>query len=237
MSVEGGPDIVTNGLVLYLDAANNRSIVSGSTTWFDLSRNGNNGTLTNGPTFNSGNGGSILFDGTNDYTGCGNLSTLNNMSIMMWVKVLSNAGNYRAFAGAVGGTNNDFDSGFNIDMQSSSQTSFNRCSVEGGFLRVNGGTNFMTTSVPFGDWANICFAISATYIQFYLNGSAQFGTTRLNNSSSTIGMSNLVIGARPYTLPNMCVNANIASTAIYNRALSPAEIRQNYHATKGRYGL
>ena len=237
MSYNNGPRIVTNGLVLHLDAGNSRSYPGSGTTWSDLSRNGITGTLTNGPTYSSANGGSIVFDGTNDYTACGNLSTLNNMSISMWVKVLSNAGNYRAFAGAVGASNNDFDTGFNIDMQSSSQTSFNRCSIEGGFLRVTGGTNFMTTSVPFGDWANICFAISATYIQFYLNGSAQFGTTRLNNGSSTIGMNSLVVGARPYTLPNMCINANIASTAIYNRALSASEVRQNYHATKGRFGL
>ena len=231
------PKIVTNGLVMYLDAGNNRSYPGSGTSWTDLSRNGITGTLTNGPTFNSANGGSIVFDGTDDYTACGNLSTLNDMSISMWVKVLSNAGSYKAFAGAVGASNNDFDTGFNIDMQNGARSAFDRCSIEGGFLRIGGGTNFMTTSVPFGDWANICFTISATYIQFYLNGSAQFGTTRLNNASSTIGMSSLVIGARPFYLIDRCVNANIASTAIYNRALSAAEIRQNYHATKGRFGL
>ena len=130
MSVEGGPDIVTNGLVLYLDAANNRSIVSGSTTWFDLSRNGNTGSLINGPTYSSANGGSIVFDGANDYVACGNLTTLNNMSIGMWVKVLSNAGSYKAFAGAVGASNNDFDTGFNIDMQNGARSAFDRCSIE-----------------------------------------------------------------------------------------------------------
>jgi hypothetical protein len=230
------PRLVTNGLVMCLDAGNRESYVSGSSTIFDLSGNGYNGTLTNGPTFNSSNNGGIVFDGTNDYISCGNLSTLNNMSISMWVKVLSNAGNYKAFAGA-SGAGIDYNSGFNIDMQSSSQTSFNRCSIEGGFLAAGGGTNFMTTSVPFGDWANICFSISATYIQFYLNGSAQFGTARLNNASSTIGMNNLVVGARPYNLPNTSVNANIASTAIYNRAVTAEEVRQNYNALKGRFGL
>ncbi len=66
-TVGGGVNIVTNGLVLYLDASNTKSYVSGSTTWSDVSRSGNNGTLINGPTFNSANGGSIVFDGTNDY--------------------------------------------------------------------------------------------------------------------------------------------------------------------------
>ena len=67
MAFNFSPKIVTDGLVLCLDAANSKSIVSGSTTWNDLSRGGNNGNLVNGPTFNSGNGGSILFDGVDDY--------------------------------------------------------------------------------------------------------------------------------------------------------------------------
>jgi hypothetical protein len=60
------PNIVTDGLAFYLDAANTKSYVSGSTTWTDIA-NLTNGTLTNGPTFNSANGGSIVFDGVDDY--------------------------------------------------------------------------------------------------------------------------------------------------------------------------
>ena len=67
MSLSRGPKIVTNGLVLYLDAANKKSYPGSGTTWTDLSGNNNTGTLTNGPTFDSNNGGSIVFDGTNDY--------------------------------------------------------------------------------------------------------------------------------------------------------------------------
>jgi hypothetical protein len=66
MAVSGGPDIVENGLVLYLDAANIKSYSGSGTSWVDLSGNGNTGTLTNGPTFDSGNGGNIVFDGDND---------------------------------------------------------------------------------------------------------------------------------------------------------------------------
>ena len=72
-AVEGGPNVVYNGLVLYLDAANNKSYVSGSTSWNDLTSNQNVGTLTNGPTFNTGSGGSIVFDGVDDYVDCGNI--------------------------------------------------------------------------------------------------------------------------------------------------------------------
>jgi len=61
-----GPNISDDGLVLSLDAANTKSYINGSTTWTDLSRRGNNGTLINGPTFDSTNLGSIVFDGVND---------------------------------------------------------------------------------------------------------------------------------------------------------------------------
>jgi len=75
MSFAHSPQIVTNGLVLALDAGNTKSYVSGSTTWFDKSGRGNNGTLVNGPTFNTGSLGSIVFDGVNDYVDSGNIST------------------------------------------------------------------------------------------------------------------------------------------------------------------
>ena len=67
MSINYNPRIVTDGLVLLLDAGNTKSYPGTGTTWTDISRNGNNGTLTNGPTFDSANGGSLVFDGVDDY--------------------------------------------------------------------------------------------------------------------------------------------------------------------------
>jgi hypothetical protein len=75
MGFNYSPKIVTDGLVLCLDAANSRSYPGSGTTWFDLSGNGNNGTLANGPTFNANNNGSIVFDGTNDYVEITNRNT------------------------------------------------------------------------------------------------------------------------------------------------------------------
>jgi hypothetical protein len=230
-------NIVTSGLVLNLDAGWYNSY-SGTTTWFDRSGNGNNGTLVNGPTFNGSSQGSIVFDGTDDYVNCGNLSTLNNITVQMFVNVTSNTGNYRAFAAAKG-VSQDYDSGFNIDMLIGSSTSFSNCNIEGGFLRIPGGTNFMQSSVPFGTWCNICFTVSPTYIQFYLNGVPQYGTARLNNASSTIGMNSLSIGRRPIvdSAVNSYINAKISNTQIYNRALSAQEVLQNYNAQKSRFGI
>jgi hypothetical protein len=229
--------IVTSGLVLALDAADRNSYPGSGTTWNDMSGNGNNGTLTNGPTFNSANGGSIVFDGTNDFCQFGNLTTLNNMTVQMTVKVLSNSGGFRAFIGATGASGNDYDSGFNIDMQAGATSNFSICSFEGGILRLSGGFNFMTSNVSFGTWANICFSISSTYIQFYLYGNPQLGTNRLNNATSTIGMNSLVVGCRPYTKPSTSINSNISNVQIYNRALSAQEVLQNYNAQKSRFNL
>ena len=79
--------IVLNGLVLYLDAGNPLSYPGTGTIWTDLSNFGNNGTLINGPTFNSGNGGNIVFDGTNDFVTCGTaIGKLPNFTISCWIK-------------------------------------------------------------------------------------------------------------------------------------------------------
>ena len=87
MAFGNGPRIVTNGLVLSLDAADRNSYPGSGTTWRDMSGNGNNGTLTNGPTFSSANGGSIVFDGTNDYATTNYIPLfVNDFCISFWVK-------------------------------------------------------------------------------------------------------------------------------------------------------
>ena len=94
MSFNNGPTVVTNGLVLALDAGDRNSYVSGSTTWFDLT-GVNNGTLTNGPTFNTGSGGSIVFDGVDDYVNLGaNSSNYSRTSFTIdsWVKFTNSGG-------------------------------------------------------------------------------------------------------------------------------------------------
>ena len=96
MALQYSPKISTDGLVLCLDAADRNSYPGTGTTWTDLSGNGNNGTLTNGPTFSSSNRGGISVDGTNDYINCGNGSTIqqttNDFSISVWIKILTQTG-------------------------------------------------------------------------------------------------------------------------------------------------
>ena len=89
MSTYGNPyTIHDNSLVLSLDASNQKSYIGSGTSWLDISYNGNNGTLTNGPTFNSNNGGFIVFDGTNDYVDCGYATNVrtNSITYAVWIK-------------------------------------------------------------------------------------------------------------------------------------------------------
>jgi len=86
MSGISGPKIITSGCVLSLDAADKNSYPGSGTAWRDLSGNGKNLTLTNGPTFSAGNQGSIVFDGTNDYAVLNPVSAFNIYCISMWFK-------------------------------------------------------------------------------------------------------------------------------------------------------
>jgi hypothetical protein len=92
MSLQHSPRIVTDGLVLCLDAANRQSYPGSGTVWTDLAGS-NNGTLTNGPTFSSANGGSLVFDGSNDYINLQNPSALNltELTVSAWVRTTTNA--------------------------------------------------------------------------------------------------------------------------------------------------
>lgn len=226
-TVGGGVNIVTNGLVLYLDASNTKSYISGSTTWNDVSRSGNNGTLTNGPTFNSANGGSIVFDGTNDYvsigvnsitgssafTLCGwlNVKTHANYGIALFIgnASLSNSAYIGYVAGALVGTAGSIGGGlFGINYGS-------------GILQ-NTGFHYVTLTYNGGS--------SGTMIVYVDGINRVSGTTTPNLGSTSIRMGSDNTGTYIY-------NGNIAQSSIYNRALSASEVLQNYNATKSRFGL
>jgi len=228
MSVEGGPDIITNGLVLYLDAANNRSIVSGSTTWFDLSRNGNTGSLINGPTYSSANGGVLSFDGSNDYVDfyAPNLGTTTTVEV--WCNISSTASKmifgwlrYTLFC-------------------SSGHIGFNTYNSD-----VYGISSTQVTALGLvNNWAHYVFEmrsdVSYTNNKIYINGmpqtlGQQLATENSANRNFNSGFGRIAIAR--HELVTYFMPMNCGSFKVYNRALTAAEIRQNYHATKGRYGL
>jgi hypothetical protein len=105
----GYRDTITNGLILNLDAANTKSYPGSGTTWTDLSQYKSNGTLTNGPTFSSTNGGGITFDGTNDFvlltSGAALLTQTSNITMEIWFYKTGIGLNYRLFYNGNSGAN------------------------------------------------------------------------------------------------------------------------------------
>lgn len=238
-TVQNIRNITTNGLVLLLDTANPKSYVSGSTTWNDLSIGKNNGTLTNGPTFNSGNGGSIVFDGIDDNVVLGNVLNMgtDSLTINAWFKLATspNTDNYifsKSFYGA-----QNYRYGLTV--------SNNKLVT---FIQGNGGSDI----IPIGSTtftSNVWYMATTTInrnssITMYVNGITETltGTATI---SQWVGLNFQSInparvGSYTFsnnTTPNLMFKGNIAQVQIYNRVLSQSEILQNYNATKSRFGL
>ena len=222
-----GP-IITSGLVLHLDAGNTASYPGSGTTWTDLSSSGNNGTLTNGPTYSSSNGGSIVFDGINDFVNSGSsISLPGNISVFAWVyassfntwnlivtKWFTAGGEAQDFHWALKSSTSEADPKQNLyttsnsDIYGNSTFSLNTWYYVG-FTLVNGGT-----------------------LTFYKNGVAD-GTS--NSVSRTSQISNLQIGESRASVA-AGLKGRIPQVSIYNRALTAAEVLQNYNAFRPRFG-
>lgn len=233
MSVLGGPDISEQGLVLALDAANIKSYFGSGTAWNDLSGNANNGTLTNGPTFDIANGGSIVFDSTNDYVLVSSSASIPYSSSSRTVNIWF----YTNTTSWVDDVNNLFFYGsgnvgnaFGIDMQAYPVM---EVYTWGG---VGRDLVFSLSYAQVG-WKNITVTYNgSTTISIYENGNST-QTLILNGSCNTTN-SNLYIGAiNPSAIAGGYYDGKIAVTQLYNRALSSQEILQNYNATRSRFGL
>lgn len=234
MSGISGPKIITNGLVLSLDAANVKSYTGTGTTWNDLSGNGNNGTLTNGPTFNATNMGSIVFDGTNDYVNVPynvNLNPSSNISVSLWLTLTATGTTIRN----------------PIELSATSDELYFilwRADLSpkrwGWGVKQSNGTTAETTSTTTtfstNTWYNIALVAnsSAGQVYFYYNGILDSGVayngTIKQNASAILSIGSDQGNTRRYW------QGNISNTLIYNRALSTAEVLQNYNATKNRFG-
>jgi len=221
MAISRGPKIVTNGLVLALDAADRNSYLGSGTTWTDLSGNNNTGVLTNGPTFNASNRGSISFDGINQ---C--VVVNSNASILPTTAYTKVAWFYATnFA-----TGNNIISGGN-----SGQHAF---WLAGG-NKLNSGHNgnwstvVSTTTLSLNTWyfGAVTFNTTTGWI-LYLNG-----VSENTNVSTTTFVGNGEILLAAYSTGANVFTGRIACGLIYNRVLTATEILRNYNATKTRFGL
>jgi hypothetical protein len=232
MAGASGPDLVQDGLVLAVDAADKNSYVGSGTTWRDLSGNSNNGTLTNGPTFNVSNYGNILFDGTNDYVSIPYNSGLipNNLTLSVWINRTS-AVYYAHFIG-IPVSNTTWTSPFTsygIEYIGTTDTiSFVTGYTDNNFDYTN------VTSFGNGVWFHFTATYDKSNVKIYINGTLQ--TTRAETRTLYASTANFYIGSNNMT-SEYPFNGKIANTLLYNRSLSATEVLQNYNATKTRFGL
>ena len=226
MTYNTGPKIVTDGLVLCLDVADTNSYPRTGTVWYDLSGNANNGTIT-GATFDGGNNGSFSFDGDADYIDCTKIGSTGDISICAFIRPSSYdvapQHNPRIFM------NYDGVNDIQIILRESSKFVW-------GSNTLSQGAG--TTNLPeLNTWTHIAVTRSSSNYTIYYNGIVQTVTaTTPGNPSPTSQI--LRIGADiQNTSSNGHFNGLIANCGIYNRALSTDEVRRNYNATKGRFGL
>lgn len=224
MAFAYSPKIVTDGLVFAVDAANTKSYPGSGTTWKDLSGNGNDGTLTNGPTFDSGNGGSIVFDGTDDYISFGNPAEVqfiytNEFSLEAWFNPDALSG----FKHIIGKTYVNY-----RVAQNGSAVSFR--------LDANNLT-FQTSGILVaGKWHHMVatWHPATKTARIYING--QLAATGVNNTVDwTDTSANFQLGNSPGE--NYYFDGKITLGKAYSKTLTPSEVLQNYNALKSRFNL
>ena len=225
MAFGNGPRIVTDGLVLSLDAADRNSYVSGSTTWSDLTGN-TNGTLLGTIGYNNSAGGSLVFDGSSSYCLAPGIKSFSVPATVSITCLRANVPNnyllfWDALTGAGGGRQQRiFDTSILFVDTLSSQS----------FAPVS--------QMNVYSWTNTTYTITQTTANVYVNGNlivSNLATTYPMNTGS-FG-SNLYIGRVDSGASSFYFSGSVSNVGIYNRVLSAQEVLQNYNALKSRFGL
>jgi hypothetical protein len=230
------PNIVKDGLVFYIDAANLRSYPGSGTTWFDIISS-DNGTLSSSPTFVNVNNGVIDFDST-DYVSTPITETfwnsLDATTVNTWCKpdtLTDSATSYVFCAGE-----------YNVDSASSRGRMIGIAQYNNRWYVAGGPSNFQDTSVNVSNNTWICFSwsinLSSNTSTFYINGLSVGNYTLHANDmrSDSVTLIGKYSGQGLGTTTGLW-RGYISNTQIYNRALSAQEVKQNYNALKGRFGL
>jgi len=246
MAISRGPRIVTNGLVMALDAADRNSYPGSGTAWFDLSGNGNHATIYNSPTWNAA--GYFSLDGIDDYiktTNALNLSNNNKVTVVVIFqpKTYPGSGNAKCLCELTNNYNNfstSFCSFYNDDSVSQNY----EISVN---IKGNVGYNLgMWNKSNYNDltWKNSTMFFdtsqSSSEVSLYVQGSpatviqnplAGYAANNTNNFAND----NFYIAGRGGA--SFFSDINLAYVLIYNRILSDAEISQNFNASRARFGI
>lgn len=224
------PSIITDQLILNLDAGDPASYPGSGTTWYDLTSNNNDGTLVNGVVYSSG---SMIFDGVNDFVNLGtSIGKLPQFTISVWLKpsnwnncgivFSSNTGGGQAAThwglwGRVGG---------NIEVWVSDGLSYQS---------ANTSLSWSSSDVPNSSFTNIVITVDGSNIRIFKN-SIQIGSDITQTISQSGTAYDLFIGENPAD-SGYFYEGSISDVLMYSKALSSTEVIQNFNAQKSRYGL
>ena len=231
MSQHYGAKIVRSGLQLLLDAANTKSYPGTGTTWYDLSGNSNNGTLVNGPTYSSNNKGYFTFDAADDYitiSASSVIDNLNEFTVSTWIKTGTGTTERGIISkGPINEFNGASADGWSLRIRQGVTAFAMRKADNSGYSDIFTGTNIENDT-----WCMVTAIFNSSNVLIrYLNTSSEQQTTMgqsyLKNAHS------LKIGV----LNSKELNGELSTVLLYNRALSQAEIQQNFGAMRGRYGV
>ena len=223
MALAHSPRMVTDGLVLALDAGNTKSYPGSGTTWKDLSGNSNNGTLTNGPTYSSADGGYLNFDGTNDYVDVSGSISVSAATFLAWVRL---DGDQSHFTGVI------------FSRSPASGMNFYSTSEQIAYHWNNASNTYNWQSgliVPTQEWCMISVNVNSSSATAYLCRSSGITSATNTVSHSSITLDAINVGRDSSSGRDLDGRMSVAM--IYNRALTAAEVAQNYNALKGRFGI
>jgi hypothetical protein len=237
MGIAYNPRTITDGLVLCLDAANRKSYPGSGTAWTDLSGRGNTGTLT-GAGYSSSNGGSLTFDGTDDYVVVNNgvlSGSFASFTVITWFYPTVVV-NYNNVLDCNSGYYTSGNIGPRLEMDSSGVLGW----VYSNITEDNNQfyfQNVISSGLSANNWhcAAITYNGSGNSSTTYYNGTAT-GISRGTSGTPTgfVGSINSLNIGRGFFNARY-FNGRISNAQIYNRALTAAEIQQNYNALKSRY--
>jgi hypothetical protein len=227
MALSHSPQIVRDGLVLYLDAANIKSYPGSGTVFYDLVKGiTNTYPISNGPVFSNENKGIFTFDGINDNVVTRDLFTgqsINYFTVSFWAKFSQN--------GWVISPNSE-----GIDHYVSYILSTERIRIVVIPAQDSGSSSLYSTigSVPPNTWVNITFSINNLDLKVYINGIIN------NNITAPLDYDAVWAGVwRWFSRSNgqFPTSGSLGNILIYNEILTSSQIKQNFNALRGRYGI
>ena len=232
MAFAYSPKIVTDGLVFAVDAANKKSYPGSGTTWTDLAGS-NNGTLTNGPTFDSGNGGSIVFDGSDDYV-TSPASYFNNiltnvLTLETFINI-SNTSGYQQIGGGQDNTLYRYTAAFNWNQVGETDKLGFDLEAASGQVRLVSTSTFTSNN-----WLHLVGTYDGSTAKFYINNTLE--DTDTGTSGNINDFDGFILGRDINFSAGRVFNGKMACYKVYNKALTSTEITQNYNALKSRFGL